>query len=59
MENSKDKYSDILYFKWENGNFIEHKGPRTDYCYPVALNPFKILGLNIQSSDLEAELRFK
>jgi len=59
MENLEDKYSDILYFKWENGKFIEHKGPKTDYCYPVALNPFKILDLNIQSSDLEAELHFK
>ena len=55
----KEKYSDIIYYKWEKGNFVEHKGPKTDYCYPVALNPFKILGLTIQSSDLEVELQFK
>ena len=61
MENfiNKDKYSNVLYYKWENGKFISHKGPKTDFCYPVALNPFEILDLNIQSSDLEAELHFK
>ena len=55
----KNKYSDIIYYKWENGNFVEHKGQKTEFCYPVALNPFKILELTIQSSDLEVELKFK
>ena len=55
----KNKYSDIIYYKWDKGNFIEHKGPKTDLCYPVALNPFKILELTIQSSDLEVELHYK
>ena len=55
----KNKYSDVIYFKWERGNFIEHKGPKDEFCYPVALNPFKILGITIQSSDLEVELHFK
>ena len=55
----KNKYSDVIYFKWERGNFIEHKGPKDEFCYPVALNPFKILGITIQSSDLEVELNFK
>ena len=62
MENNyinQDKYSDILYKKWENGIFISHTGPKQELCYPVALNPFKILDLNIQSSDFEAELHFK
>ena len=53
------KYSDIIYYKWEKGDFVEHKGPKTELCYPVALNPFKILELTIQSSDLEVELNFK
>ena len=57
IDNSK--YSDISYCKWENGKFVSHKGPKTNLCYPVALNPFKILGLNMQSSDFEAELKFK
>ena len=56
---NKDKYSDVLYYKWEKGSFIEHKGPKNEFCYPVALNPFKILGLTIQSSDLEAEMNYK
>ena len=55
----KNKYSDVIYFKWERGNFVEHKGPKDEFCYPVALNPFKILGITIQSSDLEVELHFK
>ena len=61
MENliNSQKYSDVLYYKWEKGRFISHQGPKTDSCYPVALNPFKILDLNIQSSDFEAELQFK
>ena len=61
MENCIDtqKYADVLYYKWENGKFISHEGPKTDICYPVALNPFKILNLNISSSDFEAELKFK
>ena len=53
------KYEDILYYEWDQGIFVEHKGPKTDFCYPVGLNPFKILGLTIQSSDLEVELNFK
>ena len=61
MENviNQDKYFDVLYYKWENGKFISHIGPKKEFCYPVALNPFKILDLNIQSSDFEAELQFK
>ena len=61
MENiiNQDKYSNILYYKWENGNFISHKGPKTDNCYPVALDPFKILDITLQSSDFEVELHFK
>ena len=61
MEDSIDakKYEDILYYEWDQGIFVEHKGPKTDFCYPVGLNPFKILGLTIQSSDLEVELNFK
>ena len=55
----KNKYSDIIYYKWDKGDFVEHKGPKTDLCYPVALNPFKILELTIQSSDLEVELHYK
>ena len=49
MENSIDtnKYSEVLYYKWEKGRFISHNGPKTESCYPVALNPFKILGLTI------------
>ena len=54
-----NKYSNIKYYKWDKGDFIEHKGPKNDLCYPVALNPFKILDLNINSSDFEAELKFK
>ena len=57
--NYQNKYSDILYYKWDKGNFIEHKGPKNNFCYPVALNPFKILELTINSSDFEAELKFK
>ena len=53
------KYEDVLYYKWDQGIFVEHKGPKTDFCYPVGLNPFKILGLTLQSSDFEAELNFK
>ena len=47
MENliNSQKYSDVLYYKWEKGRFISHQGPKTDSCYPVALNPFKILDL--------------
>ena len=56
---SSGRYSDVLYYKWENGIFIEHKGEKNSFCYPVALNPFKILDLNINSSDFEAELHFK
>ena len=54
-----NKYSDIKYCKWEKGNFIEHNGPKNELCYPVALNPFKILELNLQSSNFEIELKFK
>ena len=54
-----NKYSDVIYYKWEKGNFIEHNGPKNEFCYPVALNPFKILGITLQSSDLEVELKFK
>ena len=57
--NYQNKYSDILYYKWDKGNFIEHKGPKNNFCYPVALNPFKILELTINSSDFEVELKFK
>ena len=53
------KYEDVLYYKWDQGVFVEHKGPKTDFCYPVGLNPFKILGITIQSSDLEVELNYK
>ena len=56
---SSSRYSDVLYYKWENGIFIEHKGEKNSCCYPVALNPFKILDLNLNSSDFEAELHFK
>ena len=55
----QNKYSDIKYYKWDKGNFIEHKGPKNDLCYPVALNPFKVLELSLNSSDFEAELKFK
>ena len=54
-----NKYEDVLYYKWDQGVFVEHKGPKTDFCYPVGLNPFKILGITIQSSDLEVELNYK
>jgi hypothetical protein len=57
--NYQNKYSDILYYKWDKGNFIEHKGPKNNFCYPVALNPFKILELTTNSSDFEVELKFK
>jgi hypothetical protein len=57
--NYQNKYSDVFYYKWDKGNFIEHKGPKNNFCYPVALNPFKILELTINSSDFEAELKFK
>ena len=57
--NYQNKYFDILYYKWDKGNFIEHKGPKNNFCYPVALNPFKILELTINSSDFEVELKFK
>ena len=55
----QNKYSNIKYYKWDKGNFIEHKGPKNDLCYPVALNPFKVLELTLNSSDFEAELKFK
>ena len=54
-----NKYEDVLYYKWDQGVFVEHKGPKTDFCYPVGLNPFKILGITIQSSDFEVELNYK
>jgi hypothetical protein len=57
--NYQNKYSNVFYYKWDKGNFIEHKGPKNNFCYPVALNPFKILELTINSSDFEAELKFK
>lgn len=63
FKNTKEKniniYSDVLYYKWEKGHFIPHKGAKTELCYPVALDPFKILDLNIKTSDFEAELKFK
>ena len=57
--NYQNKYSDVFYYKWDKGTFIVHKGPKNNFCYPVALNPFKILELTINSSDFEAELKFK
>ena len=59
MMEDKDKYSHIIYYKWENGKFIKQEGPKTESCYPIALNPLKILEFNNEPSDLEIELRFK
>ena len=56
---NKDKYSDVVYYKWENGIFIQHDGPKINNCYPVTLDPLKILDFDKIPSGFELELRFK
>ena len=56
---NKDKYSDVVYYKWENGIFIQHDGPKINNCYPVTLDPLKILDFDEIPSGFELDLRFK
>ena len=53
------KEPDVVYFKWDNQEFIMNKGPKTENSFPVELNPYKILQLNKDAKDFEIELQFK
>ena len=50
---------DVLYYKWNDHDFEVNEGPKTENCFPVELNPYKILNLNKNAKDFEIELKFK
>ena len=51
--------SDVLYYKWNDHDFEVNEGPKTENCFPVELNPYKILNLKKNAKDFEIELKFK
>ena len=53
------KKSNVIYFHWTNGEFLETKGIKTENSFPVQLNPYEILELKKDAKNFEIELKFK
>ena len=59
QNNNEETYSDVLYFYWNQDEFIINMGPRKENSFPVELNPYKILKLNKNAKPFEIDLAFK
>ena len=59
QNNNEETFSDVLYFYWNQDEFIINMGPRKENSFPVELNPYKILKLNKNAKPFEIDLAFK
>ena len=57
--NNEEILSDVLYFYWNQDEFIINIGPRKENSFPVELNPYKILKLKKDAKSFEIDLAFK
>ena len=59
QNNNEETYSDVLYFYWNQDEFIINMGPRKENSFPVELNPYKILKLNKNAKPFEIDFVLK
>jgi hypothetical protein len=57
--NNEEILSDVLYFYWNQDEFIINIGPRKENSFPVELNPYKILKLKKDAKSFDIDLAFK
>jgi len=59
VEEEKKRKLDVVYFSWKKDEFILHIGEKNENCFPVELNPYKVLEINKKATIFEIELAFK